>query len=101
MIPNFKPFVSHTFLDGQRQLYKFPNSFGASVMHNLYPEKRFEDRPYEVAILNFDGTGIDNSDYANVGIVGNLSAAELENTLTKIKELPANLLPANALTFVK
>lgn len=61
-----------------RTAYKFPNNYGASVIHGYY------SRGLELAVLYFDGDALH---LANDALFNNKDEAELEKLLDQIKGL--------------
>lgn len=78
-------------LGGVQKLYRFKNNFGASVVMNSYSYGG-SNGLWELAVLKFDGPGIDDSHLTydtpiTEDVIGHLAEAEVDEYLNKIEAL--------------
>lgn len=79
------PYERNTIHGGTQRLYRFPNGYGASVVHHAYSYGQ------EMAVLKFDGDEWDLTYETPItnDVIGHLSDGEVERLLDRIKALPA------------
>lgn len=80
------------FPSGERRVYRFSNSHGASVIRHSYSYGGAEGK-FEVAVLRFFGAGpedykLDYTTPITGDVIGHLTEPEVQDLLDKIAALP-------------